>query len=75
MNMIEIQKVKSRLKTADHYLRKVNCPQCRARLMDIHSERLKHSTSLLINENVLELDFSIKCPKCKSVIGIAFERP
>lgn len=74
MNMLGIHGNINRHKTIDHYFRKVNCPQCRVRLMDIHSQSLKHSAALLSSDNMLEHDFSIKCPKCKSVIGITFER-
>lgn len=74
MNMVETHSMINRYKTRDHYLKKLYCPQCRGRLMDIHSNRLKYSASLLGYDNILEHDVSIKCPKCKSVIGIILER-
>ena len=58
----------------DHHDRKVHCPNCRARLMDIHAKDLEYKAVLAQIGSRMTMDFSMKCPKCKSVVGISFER-
>ena len=61
-------------KSPDHYARKVYCPKCRARLMDIHAKDLEYKAMLARMGDRLSFDFSMKCPKCGSIVGISFER-
>ena len=58
----------------DRYYPKVHCPQCNARLLDIRSDDLEYSAIIEQMGNRDQFDFSIKCPKCKSIVGITFER-
>jgi len=59
---------------ADRYYPKVYCPKCDARLMDIRSDNLEYKAVVEQMGNRDQFDFSMKCPKCKSIVGIAFER-
>ena len=58
----------------DHHDRKVHCPNCRARLMDIVADDLEYKAVLAQFGGRRSMDFSMKCPKCKSIVGISFER-
>ncbi len=67
-------KIVIRAKTPDHYERKVHCPKCRARLMDIHAEDIEYKSVLAQIGQQMTFDFSMKCPKCRSIVGISFDR-
>ena len=71
--MAENTKIASRVKSSDRYDRKVHCPQCRARLMDIHADDLEYKAVLAQIGSRMSFDFSVKCPKCRSLVGISFE--
>ena len=58
----------------DRYYPKVHCPQCDARLLDIRSDDLEYRAVIEQMGNRDQFDFSTKCPKCKSIVGITFER-
>ena len=58
----------------DRYSPKVHCPQCDARLLDIRSDDLEYRAVIEQMGNRNQFDFSTKCPKCKSIVGITFER-
>ena len=58
----------------DRYYPKVHCPQCDARLLDIRSDDLEYRAVIEQMGNRNQFDFSTKCPKCKSIVGITFER-
>lgn len=59
---------------AARYYPKVHCPQCDARLLDIRSDDLEYRAVIEQMGSRDQFDFSTKCPKCKSIVGITFER-
>lgn len=58
----------------DRYYLEIHCPQCDARLLDIRSDDLEYRAVIEQMGNRDQFDFSTKCPKCKSIVGITFER-
>lgn len=74
MTVQERHNVPPRSKAPDHYVRKVYCPKCRARLMDIQAKDLEYRAMLAHMGNRLSFDFCMKCPKCGSIVGISFAR-
>jgi len=58
----------------DRYYPKVRCPKCDARLLDIRSDDLEYKAVIEQMGNREQFDFSTKCPRCKSIVGIAFSR-
>lgn len=60
--------------STDRYYPKVHCPQCDARLLDIRSDDLEYRAVIEQMGSRDQFDFSTKCPKCKSIVGITFER-
>lgn len=74
MTVQEQHNVPPQPKVPDHYARKVHCPKCRARLMDVQAKDLGYSATLVRMGDKPTFDFSMKCPKCGSIVGISFAR-
>ena len=49
-------------------------PLCRARFKDICNSDLEYRAVLQGMGNRMAFDFAIKCPRCKAIGGISFER-
>ena len=58
---------------SDHRDRKVHCPQCRARLMDIQDDSLLYTATLLSANCNAHYALTVKCQKCRSFVGLSFE--
>ena len=58
---------------SDHRDRKVHCPQCRARLMDIQDDSLLYTAALLSANCNAHYALTVKCQKCRSFVGLSFE--
>ena len=58
---------------SDHRDRKVHCPQCRARLMDIQDDSLLYTAALLSANCNAHYALTVKCQKCRAFVGLSFE--
>ena len=70
--MTENNKVSA--KRFDEHLRKVACPQCRARLFDINPDNWEYKAIVMRMGDRISFDIAEKCPKCKALVGISLER-
>ena len=61
-------------KRFDEHLRKVACPQCRARLFDINPDNWDYKAIVMRMGDRTSFDIAEKCPKCKALVGISLER-
>ena len=61
-------------KRFDEHVRKVACPQCRARLFDINPNNWDYKAIVMRMGDRTSFDIAEKCPKCKSLVGILLER-
>ena len=61
-------------KRFDGHLRKVACPQCRARLFDINPDNWEYKAIVMRMGDRTSFDIAEKCPKCKALVGISLER-
>ena len=61
-------------KRFDEHLRKVACPQCRARLFDINPDNWEYKAIAMRMGDRTSFDIAEKCPKCKALVGISLER-
>ena len=61
-------------KRFDEHLRKVACPQCRARLFDINPDNREYKAIVMRMGDRMTMDIMEKCPKCKALVGISLER-
>ena len=61
-------------KRFDEHLRKVACPQCRARLFDINPDNWDYKAIVMRMGGRTSFDIAEKCPKCKALVGISLER-
>lgn len=69
LNGIEVRTIRS----GDH-LRKVACPQCRARLFDLNTDGWNYKAIVMQMGSKTSIDIAQKCPKCKALVGISLER-
>ena len=60
-------------KRFDEHLRKVACPQCRARLFDINPNNWDYKAIVMRMGDRTSFDIAEKCPKCKALVGISLE--
>lgn len=58
---------------SDHRDRKVHCPQCRARLMDIQDDSLLYTATVLSPDYNAHYALTVKCQKCRAFVGLSFE--
>ena len=70
--MTENNKVST--KRFDEHVRKVACPQCRARLFDINPDNWDYKAIVMRMGDRTSFDIAEKCPKCKALVGISLER-
>ena len=70
--MTENKKVSA--KRFDEHVRKVACPQCRARLFDINPDNWDYKAIVMHMGDRTSFDITEKCPKCKALVGISLER-
>ena len=61
-------------KRFDEHVRKVACPQCRARLFDINPDNWDYKAIVMRMGDRTSFDIAEKCPKCKALVGISLER-
>ena len=71
--MIKTTTSKSRRQHSDHRDRKVHCPQCRARLMDIQDDSLLYTATVLSKNCNAHYALTVKCQKCRAFVGLSFE--
>ena len=64
---------KSQRQHSDHRDRKVHCPQCHARLMDIQDDSLLYTATLLSANCNAHYALTVKCQKCRAFVGLSFE--
>jgi len=69
--MTENKKVSA--KRFDEHVRKVACPQCRARLFDINPDNWDYKAIVMHMGDRPSFDITEKCPKCKALVGILLE--
>ena len=58
---------------SDHRDRKVHCPQCHARLMDIQDDSLLYTATVLSPDCNAHYALTVKCQKCRAFVGLSFE--
>lgn len=59
-----------KLKSADHYDRKIHCPRCRARLMDVAEYGLDYRAVVTEDDRRKGFGLIVKCGRCKATVGI-----
>ncbi len=58
-------------RSADHSNRKVQCPECRARLMDVTDPELEYrAVPIRKNDDTSSFAFTVKCARCKTMVGV-----
>ena len=62
-------KIENRAKSPDHYWRKVRCPICGHRLMDVCSETLDCTAEIIMPQDTNTYDMVMKCD-CRKRVGI-----